>query len=288
VRQLPLNKNFFVFVFALVLFYISGCEKNNSTVVDSVGGAPEISNVKFSLSIINTDTINIGNERKPDDHLTIRGVASAKVMHPEGRGEIKTVGYSVMKTLSSSSNGNGLLHDDGLTPDQIANDNIYSGYVEFQITRVDVGNYFIEIFSDSRSGYQSNTILLPIQIVRLNHPPILSNLIMDSLISIKGSTNQNYIQIIISATDADGQSDIRMVYFDSYRPDGSPSGGNPFLMYDDGDLQGLSGDNIAGDNNYSLKIGLPTSTGTYRFEFYAVDRSNAISNAIIKNIVITN
>ncbi|MGD0038602.1 MAG: hypothetical protein ABSC53_15050, partial [Bacteroidota bacterium] len=59
---------------------------------------------------------------------------------------------------------------------------------------------------------------------------------------------------------------------------------------DDGNANQISCDLIAGDGIYGLKISLPTTTtiGTYRFEFYAVDRSNDTSNVLIKNIVVTN
>jgi hypothetical protein len=59
-------------------------------------------------------------------------------------------------------------------------------------------------------------------------------------------------------------------------------------MYDDGNANQISGDLIAGDGIYGLKISLPKTTtiGTYRFEFQAMDRSFDYSNVIIKNIVI--
>jgi hypothetical protein len=294
VRQLLLKIFLFPFAVGLSFISFSGCEKKYDTVVDSVGIAPVVSDARFSLSVINTDTINIGTVRSPDDQLTIRGVASVRVIYSEGTTEIKTVQCSVTKDPSSSSLGDGALHDDGIPPDQIANDSVYSGYVNFKINRADVGGYWITFWSENRSGYihsqdqhyQSNIILLPLQIVRFNHAPILSNLQADTLVSLGGV--DHVLQLRITVSDSDGQSDIRMVFFNSFKPDGSPSSGNPQSMYDDGNANQISGDLIAGDGIYGLKISLPKTTtiGTYRFEFQAMDRSFDYSNVIIKNIVI--
>ena len=289
VSQLLLKKYFFLFIIFVVLPCLSGCEKNYSTVVDSTASAPIMKDGSFSVSVVNTDTINIARHpvRNPDDTLTIRGIAQVSIDSSVGRISSTIVGYSVTNINFLSSLTEGMLHDDGLPPDTKANDQVYSGYIEFQVQRVVVGVFSINLWCESTTGYFSNTLLLPLQIVRSNRPPVLSNLVADSLISISG-IDQNYIQIIITATDPDGQSDIRMVYFNSYKPNGSPSSGNPFLMYDDGDFSGSSGDSKVGDGLYSLKVGLPTNAGTYRFEFHAVDRSNDTSNTIIKDIVVTN
>jgi hypothetical protein len=250
---------------------------------------PVIEDGRFSVSVVNTDTINITGQflRSPDDTLTIRGIAQVSLDSSANGMNGSIVGYSVTNINFLSSLTEGTLHDDGLPPDAKANDNVYSGYIEFQIQRVVVGAFSINLWGEGSTGYRSNTLILPLQIIRFNHPPVLSNLVADSLISISG-TDQNYIQIIIAVADPDGQTDVRMVYFNSFKPNGSPSSGNPFLMYDDGDFSGPSGDSKSGDGLYSLKVGLPTNAGTYRFEFHAVDRSNDTSNTIIKNIVVIN
>jgi len=48
-------------------------------------------------------------------------------------------------------------------------------------------------------------------------------------------------------TDLDGQSDILKVFFNSFLPpNGSPASGNPFFLYDDGNANTISGDQIPG------------------------------------------
>jgi hypothetical protein len=110
---------------------------------------------------------------------------------------------------------------------------------------------------------------------------------MDSLVYV--SDKDQFLQLNIKASDPDGQSDILKVFFNSFKPDGSPSIGNPFQLYDDGNEE-LNGDMIAGDGIYGLIIKLPANTtiGIYRFEFHAIDRSLDTSNVIIKNLVIAN
>jgi hypothetical protein len=65
-------------------------------------------------------------------------------------------------------------------------------------------------------------------------------------------------------------------------------------MYDDGggaiigEPDVRSGDRIEGDSVYTLTIALsPTVTpGTYRFEFQAFDRLNAVSGILKHNLVV--
>jgi hypothetical protein len=274
VRQLLLKIFLFPFTVALIIIFLSGCEKRYDTVVDSVGIAPVLSDARFSLSVVNTDTINIGAERRPDDQLTIRGVASVRVVHFEDIKEIKTVRCSVIKALSSSSNGDGILHDDGVFPDQIANDSTYSGYVDFQILRVEVGEYCITFWSENRSGYihsqdqhyQSDIALLPLTIVRLNHPPIISNLFAPITISLLNTTT---FSISLKVLDPDGQQDIKSVL--RFTPSGK--------------ILRIYAEN---DSIYSEIVTLnpPPSLGPYLFRFCAVDRSNDTSNILTKTIEI--
>jgi hypothetical protein len=287
VRQLLFEHKLF---YVIILFlFIAGCEKKNTSLIDSGGNAPAILSAALSNPVVNTDTINIAGHavRSAYDTLTVNGIVYAQIDSSIGWFNLAEVGYSATNYNFSSPLSTGALHDDGIYPDIKAHDGIFSASIELQFERSFIGTFSINVWSESTTGFQSNMFILPLHIIRLNHPPVLSNLIMDSLISIKAIT-QKYFQISITATDPDGQSDIRVVFFNSFKPDGTPAGGNPFYMFDDGDLNGASGDYRAGDGNYALKVGLPSNTGTYRFEFHAIDRSNDSSNVIIKNIVVVN
>jgi hypothetical protein len=290
VRQFLLDKYIFPFAVVLGVLSFSSCEKNYDTVIDSAVSTPVASDPKFSLSKVYTDTIyNSKGVKKPDDTLTIRGFASIMVSHAGGKTEIAAVRFSLIDNQSSSHVSEGILLNDGIFPDQNAFDSVYSRSIDFQIRRVFVGKMMLSLWSEDRSGRLSNTYLLPLEIIRRdNQKPFLSNLTMDSLVVV--SDADQFLQLKIKASDPDGQSDILKVFFNSYKPGGSPSVGNPFQMYDDGNENQLSGDMIAGDGIYGIIVRLPATAtiGKYRFEFHAVDRSLDSSNVIIKNMEITN
>ena len=266
--QLLLNNNFYLFLVLLILFCIAGCEKNYSTVIDSTASAPVIKDGSFSVSVINTDTINLAGHpvRSPDDTVTIRGIAQARIDSSFNGTNVSLVGYSVINTNYSSSLTEGTLHDDGIFPDTKAHDNVYSGYVEFKIQRVFVGSFSISLWSESSAGYLSNTFILPIQIVRLNHPPVLSDLIAPDTINL---AIVNAFEISVKVIDTDGQNDIKTV--SRFTPSGK--------------VLPLHASN---DSLYEETVSLtpPPDLGSYLFRFRAADRSNDSSNVLTHTIVV--
>jgi hypothetical protein len=178
------------------------------------------------------------------------------------------------------------LRDDGASPDLQANDGEFSGRLEFIIKRVEVGTYWIEAFGETVQGHRTKTLYEPFRVVRSNQPPVLSDLQAPDTVSL--SNQDQLIQLRVRASDPNGLQDIARVFFNSYRPNGAPSSGNPFEMFDDGNRNGPSGDETRGDGIYSLRILLPASTqrGTYRFEFQAYDRAGAASNLLIHRMTV--
>ncbi|MBF8248409.1 MAG: hypothetical protein HW374_1209, partial [Bacteroidetes bacterium] len=199
---------------------------------------------------------------------------------------VSSVQYIFRNGSGSSILAAGSLLDDGNPPDTQRNDSLYSGRLTFQIVRSTVGVMLVELFAEDGSGYMSNSAILFLRIVRLNRAPILSNLVAPD--TVKLASQDQLLQLRVTANDSDGVSDIRRVSFSSFRPNGNPSSGNPFLMFDDGQVNGTSGDLVLGDQVYSLRILLPATTepGTYRFEFQALDLSSVVSNVIIHRIVV--
>ncbi|RKY78456.1 hypothetical protein DRQ00_05185 [candidate division KSB1 bacterium] len=116
-----------------------------------------------------------------------------------------------------------------------------------------------------------------------NDPPILSNLSAPDTVS-RSQIPNNFL-LTIKVSDPQGLEDIDKVYFNTFKPDDSPSSGNPFYMRDDG-LQGV--DQNANDGIYSLRIEISPQNqlGNYRFEFEAIDKSGAKSNKIIHIITV--
>jgi hypothetical protein len=267
VRQFLLKHYTVPFAVVIGIFLFSSCEKKFDSVLDPVQNPPAAIDAAFSLNVINTDTINVGNVRKSDDILTIRGVVTVRTFHLQGKNEISAVKYSIMD-LSSSILGEGNLHDDGVTPDRRANDSIFSDYAQFQIQRVFVGKLNLSVWSENNAGRLSNTALLPISIIRLNHPPVISDLIAPSTINLATTTS---FEISLKVIDPDGQNDIKSV--SRYTPSGKVL---PLFP--------------SNDSIYVETVTLvpPPDPGSYLFRFRAVDRSNDSSNVLIKTIVITN
>lgn len=270
--------------YLLLTFLVIGCKRDVQGIIDTTGLPPFISQATLSTTLINTDTIFVSSQRLPTDTLTINISAFVKASDPDG--DIDQVIYQVFKPNSQTVVASGQLHDDGRDPDLIAGDGIYSGNISFKIQRTDVGQFMIGFLANDKRQLSSNLVLTGISVVRGNRPPTLSNLQAPDTVAVSNSTV--LIKLSVQADDPDGLNDIQKVWFNSFKPDGTPSSGNPFQMYDDGNAGGISGDSVAGDGIYSLIIQLPPTSikGTYRFEFQASDRSQALSNILVHKLTV--
>jgi hypothetical protein len=273
VHQLLQKNNSFLFLIVLSLLSIFGCEKKNNEIVDPNSSAPELSNTSFSVSIVDTDTMNIAGQQghRPDDLLTIRGNANVSVLFPGNNKKISIVKYSVTNSRFSSPFTEGELHDDGVIPDAKGNDSVYSGYIEFQIQRVFVGTFTIKLWCETTADYISNTILLPLQIIRLSLPPVISDLEAPDTVNLTIIKDEFLIKIKV--IDPDGQDDIKAVM--RFTPSGLITRFYP-LNHD------------MNDSIYTERVGVipRPDLGAYLFLFRAVDRSNDSSNVLTKTIVI--
>jgi len=265
---------------------ILGCQSGDNSLVDPFHLPPFLKSLAVSPSSINTDTINVGAQRLPADSLRIRVTATAQVSDPEGLANVKEVTVRVFKPASQDLIQTAQLSDNGTLPDVSAGDGTFSGVVSFVIVRSDIGDFKVEVTAIDQADLASNSLTASVSVLRLNKPPVLSNLVAPDSVSV--STSPVLLKLSVEATDPDGPSDIQKVFFNTFKPDGSPSSGNPFQMFDDGNAGGTSGDAIKGDGVYSLIIQLqPNNTkGNYRFEFQAVDRSGATSNTIVRTVTV--
>jgi len=264
-----------------LLALLMSCEPASNGVIDYLHFPPAAVSGSVTPATVNTDTINVGPERLPGDLLPISLFASMKVIPGDGPVNVR---YTVYEDRSTSPIAEGVLSDNGAAPDVAASDSTFSGIVQFQILRSVVGTMTVDMVAES-GGLKSVALLRTLTIVRANEPPVISNVQAPDTVTLSGETQE--IDVYLSASDPDGPDDIRLVYFNSFLPSGAPSSQNPFQMYDDGNLPD-HGDASANDGIYSLRIVLPpgTSSGTYRFEFHARDRSNVESNTIVHAILV--
>ncbi len=134
-----------------------------------------------------------------------------------------------------------------------------------------------------KSGLESVPVVLEAAVVLPNDPPLLSDAVAPDTVD---RNTADPILLSVRVTDPQGASDIRRVYFNTTRPNGAPSSGNPFLMLDDG----TAGDAVAGDGVYSLQIVISASNalGNYRFDFYAEDNAGAMAGPLTRIITVVN
>jgi hypothetical protein len=140
----------------------------------------------------------------------------------------------------------------------------------------------VKVAASDVEGFASNAVQIPLFMVRDNHAPVLSNLVVARdtvVVPVGGSTD---IPLYIRATDADGQADINQVYFRSLD---SSDPTQKFLMNNDGTAPG----SVPGDSTYSITVKAqdsPTVRKTYRFAFQAIDTFGDTSATILHSITL--
>lgn len=168
-----------------------------------------------------------------------------------------------------------------------ANDGIYSTKVLFDTTQ-NSGEYYIDFFVET-----INSSVKKVAVRKFNYdngennlPPVISSL------SIPDSIDRGVSFIFtVRASDPNGLSQIKKVYFQLFRPDGTQvlgANNDPnILMVDDGNFD-VFGDLIANDGIFSFKNSFATTaqTGKWVFRFRAQDLSNALSNEIVHEMLV--
>lgn len=277
------QKHIDILLLATAVAFLS-CEKSSDTIIDTTGVLPPLlSQLTFSPDRINTDTIDVVHPL-PTDTVPISVIASVRAAIPEGKGAVQQVVAQVFKAGESEPFFQQDMQDNGVSPDVGTGDRIYSAQISFKILRQEAGKFRIEFQAMGSSSLLSNKLVTSLLIQRLNKPPVLSDLQAPDTVAV--STSTVLIALSVKVSDPDGLQDIAKVQFNSFKPDGSPSSGNPFQMYDDGKSE--HGDATGGDSIYSLIIQLPSNTakGTYRFEFQVFDKLNAGSDIVVHRMVV--
>ncbi len=255
---------------------LASCSDDGS-VVDSTLTAPSIllTRLELSATLVDTDSVDVvpGTDKSPDDRISIpiRILAIATGPVPDDAMVCTITLDGKTQRIASA-----ILHPEG--------NGRFGGVVELDLRRGDVGDYRFELQAMDAAGEASNLAVARLRVVYGSKPPVIVRVIAPDTLTVAQST----IAVDISAlvTDPSGPRDIKQVFFNSFLPDGRPSSQNPFILRDDGNPG--SGDAVAGDSLYSIRIQLPPDAqkGTYRFEFRALDFSNLASNVVIHRVVV--
>ncbi len=158
----------------------------------------------------------------------------------------------------------------------------YAGDLDARLTRSSVGTFTLVVIPFDVFGQSGGDARQSIRISdsRASAPVLLS---VDAPDTVRiPETGTRIIQITARATHPNGVSFIREVL--ATRTDNRAI---TFQLLDDGDRNGLSGDQTAGDGIFTATLQVPsTNTPAVRtFEYQAIDRAERRSNVISKNIV---
>lgn len=268
-----MKKLFLTILHLLSIFYF-GCEKDFDTIIDQSPALYQVIGVRTIDSV----------RYIPNDSLVLISVTFNQSQ------DLRSVFTDIFVSDGSKLNKNSFgLFDNGKAEngDFVTGDNTYSN--KFPLSQFyPNGIYTIKYFAEDKNNFVKQVAIQNFKYDngQANIAPIISNLTASD--SAKIDTIKTLIFLSVKAEDQNGQSDIELVFFNSFiPPNGNPSSNNPFVMYDDG----TNGDQVEADGIYSLIIELPPPPvvvvkGTYRWEFQARDRGKKLSNKIIHNIVI--
>ena len=251
-----MRKNIHIFVIFLILLFFFSCEKKNDNIVDPSFDSPLIYSVNKS-----TDTVSTISGT-PVINLNVSAVVGKN-----NGSEIKIVICKVLDPLSNTL-GNFNLGKTG--------DSTYSGTINItNISCLLVGNYSLIFSAENEIGLSSNQITSTLYVKNTANvsPVIISTNLPDSVVRpISGSVP---LTISINVTDADGHCDIKDVYFGAYRPNGNFIGFNPLVF---------SSNNEWTFTNVVTPSTADSSYGYFRYQFFARDRSDAISSGVWDSI----
>jgi len=256
----------------------AGCDKNPLGVIESQGNAPVVSAVHLSPGEVYIDSI------APTNGLyTVTEVLTARVSDADGQSDIRSVQGDIVGPSGDHLFTVPLL-DDGVAPDSLPGDGVFSTRVTVSVSRAMVGRYYPYVTATDGSGLQSNTIASSFLLYRRNSRPELSNLNAPDTVHVQLGVPV-LIPMTVAASDSDGLADIKEVYFlslDSSDPTAH------FQLLDDGGANGsLSGDQLAGDGIFSVVIRLTPVQGMktrFRFQFQAQDATGDTSASILHTL----
>lgn len=279
-RHLP-----FLFILAFILM---GCETNQTGSLDVDLTVPFLTN-----ATITPDSVYIDSQIPINGRYTITTLARVRAV---GSTRELSVQLSLIRTQGLETVASLTLRDDGVAPDQVAGDSIYTGEIRFSIERSQAGRYRARFEATSASGARSNAIELPLKIGRRNAAPALHSVSVPDSVNLP-TTDTLLVQFTATVSDSDGLGDIREVAFRRI----SPPDPTKFFMKDDGGLDppveigppgaGIrvrSGDDVAGDGRYSFLIPVTPSAArrTNVFLFQAVDSFGDTSRSIIDSLIV--
>jgi hypothetical protein len=248
-------------VFLLFLVFLWSCEKTDDTVIDPSYDSPVIVSAFKSADTIYTTS------GTPVISLNVTAYISENNGSP-----LKSAICSVFNPLNGGA-GNFNLAYQG----DSASLKKYSGTINLTgISCLLVGNYKLQFVAENETGLSSNQINLGFYVKNTaNVPPLITGTNMPDSV-VRPVSGQFDLTLLLTLNDADGLCDIKEVYFDAYRPTGNQIPGRIPMFY-------------LNDSTYTftnpVTPAVPDSLyGYYKYHFFAVDRSDAVSIGVWDSI----
>jgi len=233
------------------------------------------------------ENIMLADSLSFEQNVTV--ILEAHISDPEGREDILEAECLIYFPLSPSPDITLTLNDNGVSGDRVREDGIFSYQLPANELFYFGEGFYTFLFRAKDSGGNSSEVVwkevwLYSETGEL--PPSVKIITVPD--SLKAEHGTHLFEIEVS--DPNGLNDITEVYFNSYKPDGSPSSANPVHMYDDGGTTpGFdSGDEQANDGIYSMTIVITPEVGkgSYLFEFFARDKEGLLSPKQTQVIVV--
>ncbi len=264
------------FLIVCLSLTVAACQKADNVVIDT--SQP----VTVELSFFSGDSVDIAQYiNKPAAQLVLRDSFNVVLSSPGN--------FNYLQVIVTNDSGTAI----GSGQFSEITDSTVSGSVLITPTMVYVGDLTYTFTAYNKLAAPGNSVSRVLRLFNSqNHPPVIDSVSAPDSVKID-STETTVFSLYATASDPDGLNDLKSVYFDTFKPNGAASSGNPFAMYDDGGASGniADGDSVAHDGIYTLTIQLPPlsaptppALGTYTFKFYAVDRSGAVSAPVTHDI----
>ena len=265
-----------VLIIIFLSLIVSACQKASNAVID---------NSRFinpQLGYFSGDSVDIASYINNDSsQLVLTDSFRVSVDYPQG--------FSYLTVNVQNDSGNTIASDRYKT----IVDSTVSGTITVAPPSVYVGNLTYTFTPYNQIAEPGNSVSTILKLYNSkNLPPVIDSVSAPDSLQID-STHAILFYLYATANDPNGLNDIKHVYFDTFKPDGKASTGNPFYMYDDGGASGnpADGDSVANDGIYTLIVQLPAldaptppALGKYVFKFYAEDRSGAVSQPVSHDI----
>lgn len=266
-----------------------GCDRNQLGIIDLTYDTPALRDAFLATKEINIDSLTPSN-----GNYSIVDTIRVKL---DARSEIP----ANISVLVSAFRPNAALaflvlplQDDGVAPDAMANDSIYTSRFHFDLTRAQAGVYRIQISARNEAGLSANPIDFSLLLKRNNSRPQLFDLQAPDTVEIPAHP-QDTVNVLfwVSVTDSDGLADVQQVVLTRLEPPSSAriplrddgSFGTPFNFADTNGVlvPRRSGDAVAGDGIYTITIPLlySSTARTSLFGFQAIDTFGDTSTTLL-------